>query len=101
MGLWSIGTEWQAFACGVAEIGFHLAGDGIAPGLISAILLNNGFNEERLFHLLLMGLIAVSTLIFILSWKFVDYEIWDITKNNDHFDLMFGEQTPSTSTTIT
>ena len=29
--LWCIGIEWQAFACGVAEIGFNLAGDGISP----------------------------------------------------------------------
>merc|ERR1712176_767380 len=94
--LWSIGTEWQPFACGVAEIGFHLAGDCIAPGMVSSALMQNGFHLDVIS---LLVLVSVSTAIFIVTWKFVDYQIWDITKNNERskmFDLMHKE-TPSSS----
>lgn len=99
--LWCIGIEWQAFACGVAEIGFHLGGDGISPGLLSNLLLNDGF---KYWILILVVVMVISPLIFFISWKFVDYQIWNITensKNSKFFKLLYEETTATSSLTTT
>ena len=98
--LWCIGIEWQAFACGVAEIGFHLAGDGISPGLVSNLLLGDGFKYDILVLIVVM---LVSILIFFISWKFVDFQIWNITKNskNSKFFKLLHEETTLTSSLTT
>eukprot|EP01083_Nonionella_stella_P195206 719276_1 len=98
--LWVIGIEWQCFGCAVAEIGFRLAGDGISPGLI-ANLLQDRFEFNLL---LLITVMLVSILIFFVSWKFVDFQIWNITKNNKNskmFDLLYDDETTTYTSTST
>eukprot|EP01084_Bolivina_argentea_P258588 436013_1 len=98
--LWSIGIEWQCFGCGLAEIGFHLAGDGVSPGLISNLFLfSNGFQFKLLILIIVM---LISILIFFITWKFVDFQIWNITKNSKNskmFGLMYDESTYTSSIT--
>jgi len=98
--LWCIGIGWQAFACGVGEIGWHLAGDGIAPGLISNVLLGDEFKNDIYVLIVVM---VISIFIFVAVWKFVDYQIWNITQNssNSKFFKLLYEETTFTSSSLT
>ena len=99
--LWSIPSEFQCFGAGVAQIGFYSVSDGISNGLVLDQMWTHGRFEQHL--IMLLAVLIVSALIYFALWKFVDFKIWDITKNKNKskmYDLLFDESTDSSTINV-